>query len=198
MSYNKELISAKLVRWEKFIDSYHLPSWNELPSLELYMDQVIILLSQYLSFIPNEDVEDKLITASIINNYVRMKVIPPPVKKKYSRIHIAYLIMICVLKQSLNISSVQKLIPCGLEEDEVAAVYTDFAEKHSSIADDFVKLIRTSAADILDPANTDSNVVDRFVLDTAITTNYFKILTEKLIRLQDADSPSASAVTENS
>ncbi len=198
MSYNKEFISSKLVRWEKFIESYHLPSWDELPSLELYMDQVIILLSQYLSFIPHEDEEDKLITASIINNYVRMKVIPPPVKKKYSRIHIAYLIMICVLKQSLNISSVQKLIPCGLDEAEVATVYTDFAGKHSSIADDFVKLIRTSAADILDPANTDSNVVDRFVLETAITTNYFKILTEKLIRLQDTNSPAASEVIENS
>lgn len=198
MSYNKEFISSKLVRWEKFIESYHLPSWDELPSLELYMDQVIILLSQYLSFIPHEDEEDKLITASIINNYVRMKVIPPPVKKKYSRIHIAYLIMICVLKQSLNISSVQKLIPCGLDETEVATVYTDFAGKHSSIADDFVKLIRTSAADILDPANTDSNVVDRFVLETAITTNYFKILTEKLIRLQDTNSPAASEVIENS
>ena len=52
MSYNKELISSKLLRWERFIEAYHLPSWEELPSLELYMDQVIILLTQYLSFIP--------------------------------------------------------------------------------------------------------------------------------------------------
>jgi len=197
MSYNKDLISAKLIRWEKFIEAYHLPLWDELPSLELYMDQVIILLSQYLNFIPMNSDDDKLITASIINNYVRMKVIPPPVKKKYSRIHIAYLIMICIMKQSLNISSIQKIIPIGLEENEVAAVYTDFAEKHSSVADAFVKLIRTSAADILDPANTDSNVIDRFVMETALTTNYFKLLTEKIIRLQDTDTVPAE-VTENS
>jgi len=197
VSYNKDLISAKLIRWEKFIEAYHLPLWDELPSLELYMDQVIILLSQYLNFIPMNSDDDKLITASIINNYVRMKVIPPPVKKKYSRIHIAYLIMICIMKQSLNISSIQKIIPIGLEENEVAAVYTDFAEKHSSVADAFVKLIRTSAADILDPANTDSNVIDRFVMETALTTNYFKLLTEKIIRLQDTDTVPAE-VTENS
>lgn len=197
MSYNKELISAKLIRWEKFIEAYHLPSWEELPSLELYMDQIIILLTQYLSFIPMNMDDDKLITASIINNYVRMKVIPPPVKKKYSRIHIAYLIMICILKQSLNMSSIQKIIPSGLEEDEVAAVYTDFAEKHSDMADNFVKTIRASAADILDPANTDSNIIDRFVMETALTTNYFKLLTEKIIRLQDTDTAPAD-VTENS
>ena len=198
MALDRALAEEKMLKWAEGLKAYRLPAWEELPALPLYMDQVIILLSQYLSFIPHEDEEDKLITASIINNYVRMKVIPPPVKKKYSRIHIAYLIMICVLKQSLNISSVQKLIPCGLEEDKVAAVYTDFAGKHSSIADDFVKLIRTSAADILDPANTDSNVVDRFVIETAITTNYFKILTEKLIRLQDTIPPVSSEVTENS
>ena len=197
MSYSKDLISSKLVRWEKFIESYHLPTWNELPSLELYMDQVIILLSQYLGFIPLGDNDEKLITASIINNYVRMKVVPPPVKKKYSRIHIAYLIMICVLKQSLNIAEVQKIIPCDLSEEEVAAVYTDFADKHSYVAGDFVKLIRTSAADILDPTNTDSNTVDRFVIETALTANYFKILTQKIIRLQDSDVP-VPEVTENS
>ena len=126
-----------------------------------------------------------------------MKVVPPPVKKKYSRIHIAYLIMICVLKQSLNIAEVQKIIPCDLSEEEVAAVYTDFADKHSYVAGDFVKLIRTSAADILDPTNTDSNTVDRFVIETALTANYFKILTQKIIRLQDSDVP-VPEVTENS
>ena len=196
MSYNKELISSKLLRWERFIEEYHLPTWTELPSLELYMDQVIILLTQYLSFIPMTNEDDKLITASIINNYVRMKVIPPPVKKKYSRIHIAYLIMICVLKQSLNISSIQKIIPCDMTEDEIGAAYTDFAEKHSYVADNFVKLIRTSAADILDPANTDNNLIDRFVMESALTTNYFKLLTEKIIRLKDTDTVPAE-VTEN-
>lgn len=196
MSYNKELISSKLLRWERFIETYHLPVWQELPSLELYMDQVIILLTQYLSFIPMNSDDDKLITASIINNYVRMKVIPPPVKKKYSRIHIAYLIMICVLKQSLNISSVQKIIPCDLTEEELSVVYTDFVEKHSYVADNFVKLIRASAADILDPANTDNKVIDRFVMESALTTNYFKLLTEKIIRLQNTDTVPES-VTEN-
>ena len=196
MSYNKELISSKLLRWERFIEEYHLPTWAELPSLELYMDQVIILLTQYLSFIPMTNEDDKLITASIINNYVRMKVIPPPVKKKYSRIHIAYLIMICVLKQSLNISSVQKIIPCDLSEDELSVVYTDFVEKHSYVADNFVKLLRASATDILDPSNTDNKVIDRFVMESALTTNYFKLLTEKIIRLQNTDTVPED-VTEN-
>ena len=40
-----------------------------------------------------------------------MKVMPPPVKKRYSRVHLAYLVMICTLKQSLSISCIQRMLP---------------------------------------------------------------------------------------
>ena len=52
MEYDKELIAHKLQRWDKFITDYHLPDWETIPDFGLYMDQVIVLLEQYLSFIP--------------------------------------------------------------------------------------------------------------------------------------------------
>ena len=52
MQYDKSLISHKLARWDKFITEYHLPDWDAIPDLGLYMDQVIVLLEQYLTFIP--------------------------------------------------------------------------------------------------------------------------------------------------
>ena len=98
----------RLSEWLDKLERFDLPDWDSLPQLDLYMDQVILLLTQYLSPLERYG-EEKAITASIINNYVRMKVMPPPVKKRYSRVHLAYLIIICTLKQSLSISCIQRM-----------------------------------------------------------------------------------------
>ena len=47
MSYDKSLIAHKLLRWEKAVSGYSLPKWENIPDIGLYMDQVIVLLSQY-------------------------------------------------------------------------------------------------------------------------------------------------------
>ena len=85
-----------------------LPRWEELPDLELYMDQVLSLMERYLGAYPGYD--RKGLTASMVNNYVKQGVMPPPVKKKYARIHLAHLIMICVLKGSFPIELIKNLI----------------------------------------------------------------------------------------
>ena len=115
MSYDKSLIAHKLQRWDQYITDYHLPQWESIPDFGLYMDQVVLLLERYLSFIPpvNEE-KERIVTASAINNYVRLKLMPAPVKRKYYRVHICYLIMILTLKQSIGISQVQKIIPWEL------------------------------------------------------------------------------------
>ena len=43
--YNKEIIAAKLHRWDNYIAGFHLPTWEELPDFELYMDQVITFIT---------------------------------------------------------------------------------------------------------------------------------------------------------
>ena len=119
MQYDKSLVAHKLLRWDKFITDYHLPEWDTIPDFGLYMDQVIVLLEQYLSFIPTPaGAKEHIVTSATINNYVRLKIMPAPVKRKYHRVHIAYLVMILTMKQSLSISDVQKVIPpMGSNED---------------------------------------------------------------------------------
>ena len=98
MEYNNDLVAGKLRRWEKYLDSYRLPSWEEIPDLGLYMEQVIVLLRQYLDYLPPELKAEEFITSAAVNNYVRTKLMPEPVKKRYYREHIAYLLLICTLK----------------------------------------------------------------------------------------------------
>ena len=132
--------------WEAQLAAFRLPEWESLPELELYMDQVVVLMGRYLSFPPQAEGDDKLITASIVNNYVRMKIMPPPNKKRYGRTHIAYLLMICTLKQSLSIAAIQKLLPLELDEDEVRSLYTRFVDIYRAAAPHFSQIVREPQA----------------------------------------------------
>ena len=78
----------------KEIIEYHCPRWDELPDIELYMDQVLSVLERKLKIFAEP--EEKIITSTMINNYVKQKVIKPPLNKRYDRYHLAYFYVICV------------------------------------------------------------------------------------------------------
>lgn len=101
-----------------------LPRWGELPDLELYMDQVLGLMERYLGPCPGFD--GKGLTASMVNNYVKLGIMPAPVKKKYTREHLAHLIIICILKASLPIAEIRQLIAGELEHMSLDALYDRF------------------------------------------------------------------------
>ena len=118
MAYDKQQVAEKLRYWQRFMQNFHLPTWEELPDLELYMDQVVSLVVRYVNLQPHSAPKDSILTASAVNNYVRLKLIPPPVKKRYSRVHLAHLIVICCLKGSMSLSSIQQMFPIALSEEE--------------------------------------------------------------------------------
>ena len=189
MSYDKELIAHKLIRWEHYLNNYKLPAWKELPDIGLYMDQVIVLLEQYLSFIPSPaGTKEHFVTSSTINNYVRLKIMPAPVKRKYHRVHIAYLIMILTMKQSLSISDVQKILPQDGSETNVRAVYEDYSLKFRRVGLFFNQQVQSGAEGIHTPGQSTDNAVELLVIESALIAGFSKILAEKLIRLCGADT----------
>ena len=78
MAIKKEVVAGKLRRWEKYLNNYRLPCWEDIPDFGLYMEQVLTLLTKYLDYMPPELKEEQFITAATINNYVRKKIIPDP------------------------------------------------------------------------------------------------------------------------
>ena len=88
---------------------YHCPRWNELPEIELYIDQVICVLQNNLAIFLKEE-NTPVITPNMINNYVKQEVLMPPIKKKYSKTHLAYLFVICILKRLMSISEINESI----------------------------------------------------------------------------------------
>ena len=173
------MLQERLRAWETQMEAFRLPEWESLPELELYMDQVVLLMTRYLAFPPQTEEDEKVITASIVNNYVRMKIMPPPVKKRYSRVHLAYLLVICTLKQSLSIASIQRLMPVGLEEEEVRKLYTRFVQQYATTAAIFSHYTRQAME-----ACADAGCLP---VSAAIMSNLSKALTEFLLLPQEGD-----------
>lgn len=186
MQYDKVLIAEKLRQWEKYLNNYQLPAWENIPDIGLYMEQVILLLKDYLDYLPPDLKEEQVITSSAINNYVRRKIVPEPIKKRYYREHIAYLIIICSLKQSLVLSTLQTVIPVGLSREELQSFYTSYAQRHRLSAQYFVNQVREAAAGILDydiDSELSTNRVEDLILSSAVIGGFSKLLAEKLLLL---------------
>ena len=196
MTHDKALVAEKLRKWEGFLQEYELPTWDMLPCIELYMDQVLVLLTQYLNFLPREDGAENITTPAMVNNYVKMKVLPPPVKKRYSRVHLAYLIMVCMLKQTLGISLVQQILPADASEDTVHATYDAFVRMHKSVAAQFAAEVRAAASPALLSEEPADSAVGGLILQAAIAASLFKLLTEKLVSLGDAPETAPPAAGE--
>ena len=91
---------------EQEIRVLELPTWEVLPDIGLYMDQVVTLMDRTFSpALPKGEM-----TKSMVNNYVKVGMIPRPTGKKYDRDHLAMLIMIGVLKQALSMESISRLL----------------------------------------------------------------------------------------
>ena len=188
MNFDNDLVVGKLRRWEKFLAAYRLPEWDAIPDFGLYMEQVVQLLKQYLDYLPPELRQTEPITAAAINNYVRTKLLPEPRKKRYYRVHIAYLIMICTLKQALRLSELQTLLPGDLPEDEVKRAYTAYALRHRLCAQYFVDQVKLSAAAMLEPDMvTELAVQDttELIASAAILSGLSRLFAEKLLLLKD-------------
>lgn len=136
---------------------------NELPNIDLYMDQVTTFMDQHLEKTKRYS-EDKLLTKTMINNYTKNDLLPSPVKKKYSKDHMVMLIFIYYLKNFLSITDIQSLVHPMTElffdgkgeisMDEIyAEIYEIEKEQAGSVSRDIIhkaKVAEETFADIKD------------------------------------------------
>lgn len=83
---------------------------EDIPNIDLYMDQVTTFMESRLKSSTRNPDEDKILTKTMINNYAKNDLLPPPVKKKYSKEHVIMLIFIYCYKGILSINDIQSLL----------------------------------------------------------------------------------------
>lgn len=160
-------------------ESFHLPRWNELPDLELYMDQVITLINKYIS--PLSADTDAPLTPSMINNYVKLDILPAPIKKKYSRIHISRLIMICVFKPILPIPLIGTLIDILLNTRSDEEMFNYFSEHYELAFARTNEIIRDALTEISKSEADDESILSLAVMQAAAVSGGGKLLAEKAL-----------------
>jgi hypothetical protein len=94
----------------KSLDRIKYIEAEDIPNIDLYMDQVTTFMESHLKSSTRDPGVDKILTKTMINNYTKNDLLPPPVKKKYSRQHVLMLIFIYYYKGILSISDIQKLL----------------------------------------------------------------------------------------
>lgn len=108
-------------------NSFHLPKWEELPDFPIYIDQVIYYVEQHIGVLYYND--EKFITNSMINNYVKNGIVEAPVKKKYEREQVAYIIIICLLKKAYTLDEISQLFDVQMKSFTTERAYNYFCKE---------------------------------------------------------------------
>lgn len=103
---NDDLINSIIASFGR-IDNISL---DELPNIDLYMDQLTSFMDERLKKTTRYPDKDKILTKTMINNYTKNDLLPPPVKKKYSKDHMILLIFIYYCKSILSINDIRTLL----------------------------------------------------------------------------------------
>lgn len=168
--------------FENSVKDFHLPRCSELPELDFYMDQIISLMERYL-YILSVDKSVKFITPAMINNYVKLGIVPPPKKKRYCREHICYLFIICTLKSVMPISSISNIIKTQTKRRTVFELYDLFCDAFENMLREAVstaKEIVLEEPDAIDEAMTKLSLFMAINAGTTqlVATSAIKIISE--------------------
>ena len=130
----------------KILSGFTVTDVEEIPKIDLYMDQVLTFLTERLRRTARKSDADKLLTKTMVNNYVKNKVMIPPVKQKYGRDHILLLMVIYYMKSFLSIDDIRRIV--GPVSEKYARPTTKSAEQHSgkkhrySMSDVYTEIFR--------------------------------------------------------
>ncbi len=130
MRYNEHMNEMKNSAFAAALADFHLPRYENLPDMGLYLEQTTKYINQCLQ--PLGCFE---LTGSMIRNYVKMGLVRNPVKKQYYREQIGYLIALTVLKPAMSLESIRKIFLLQQKAYEKSVAYDYFcAELESNVS----------------------------------------------------------------
>lgn len=166
---------------------------SDIPNIDLYMDQVTTFMGTQLNSTKRYP-EDKILTKTMINNYAKNNLLPPPVKKKYAKEHVLVLIFIYYFKNLLSIKDIETLLKpitdryfqtdkdfdladiyecvCQMQKDGIDTLKEDISETYKQAADIFA-----------DGPEEDKDFLQLFSFICTLSFDVYvkKLLIEKLI-----------------
>ena len=180
---------------------------DDIPDIELYMDQVTTFMDNHLKNAARNPEVDKILTKTMINNYAKNDLLPPPVRKKYSREHMLLLIFIYYFKGILSISDIQTVLKpitdrffAGNEGLKLETIYNEVfsleREEVEVMKQDVVRKYHKAQETFSDAATEDQEFLQTFSFICMLSFDVYvkKMLIEKLI---DSCSAKETDTTEH-
>lgn len=158
------------------IKDFHLPTYNEIPNVGLYLEQTSKYISEALS-----PLFDNAITGSMISNYVKKGLVSNPVKKQYDREQIAYLIFIAVVKNVLSMDDIKLVIDIQKDSYDGITAYNYFVKELENLIS-FVFGIRNTLEDIEIGSSDEKRMLRNIIITVAhkiYLGKYFNLIQEK-------------------
>lgn len=152
------------------IQDFHLPRYNEIPAVGLYLEQTAKYISEYLA-----PLEDGSLTPSMISNYVKKHLIDSPVKKQYSRDQIAYLFFIALAKNVMSLEALKGFIALQKRTYELPRAYDYICQEFENLLQFTFEL-----KDVMETVGEDSTDEKR-LLYTCLVAVTQKIYLEKCL-----------------
>ncbi len=169
----------------------------DIPNIDLYMDQVTTFMESRLKNTTRNPGEDKVLTKTMINNYAKNNLLPPPDKKKYSREHMYVLIFIYYFKNILSINDIDIALKPIKEryfgedrdskpynvEDIYEAVRTTAENLTDSIKEDLLETYKTASGIFPEAEGEDEEILTMFSFITLLVLDVYikKLLIEKMV-----------------
>ena len=156
----------------KFQD-FHMPRYDEIPDIDLYMDQLLVYIDKVLAPLSVNE-QEKALTTSMVNNYVKQGILPATVKKRYSRDHVVILIEICLAKQLYSIGEIGKLIA-------VQNANFDMRTSYNYICTELENVLKTPFSNApLSKDSGNSNKMERLLVRNTVIAFAHKLHTQML------------------
>ena len=175
---------------KKILDDIDTFNIDDIPNIDLYMDQVTTYFNDKFANTKRHE-DDKLMTKTMINNYVKSRLLPSPEKKKYTKDHMMVLIMIYFFKNIISINDVNKLITPLLDSyfhneeiplENIINTFLTFA-KQCNLTDSILTEYNECREIFKDANVKDKEYLETMGLITMLSYDTFvrKIVIEKLI-----------------
>lgn len=159
-----------------------LPRYKDLPDFGIYSEQLVEIVNKALEAMFDKD--NKL-TKSMVNNYVKHKIMPSPIKKRYFRNHIVYCIVITVFKNNLSIAEIDGGILHELKKSSIEESYNYFCDKIESVMRLIIDILnKQDDPDTKMTATIDVDLDKRNGLTLAIVSVCTKVIIQKLLEYE--------------
>lgn len=187
---NKDLLNSILASLDRI--DYINP--EEIPNIDLYMDQVTTFMDSRLRPSARYPEEDKILTKTMINNYAKNNLLPPPVKKKYSKEHVLLLIFIYYYKGILSISDIQTLLKPITDaffqndkdfnlEDIYNEVFSMGEKQIQAMKEDVIRKFRAAQETFQEAPEEETDFLRKFAFICALSLDVYvkRLMIEKMI-----------------